>query len=78
MFSDIVEAEGFWRKLLDERGTGNENAECLKEIELAISQSVPSPTLGAWTVETNEAVKVILHPEHYPHTESDVLRIAEE
>ena len=27
---------------------------------MAISQCVPSPTLGAWTLETNEAVKVIL------------------
>jgi len=30
-----------------------------KEIELAISQRVPSSTLEAWTMETNEAVKVI-------------------
>ena len=27
---------------------------------MAISQRVPSPTVGAWTLETNEAVKVIL------------------
>ncbi|KAK2570691.1 hypothetical protein P5673_004379 [Acropora cervicornis] len=38
VFSDIVEAEGFWRRLWEERGTGDENAEWLKEIELAISQ----------------------------------------
>ena len=25
--SDIVEAEGFWRRLWEERGTGDENAE---------------------------------------------------
>ena len=37
VFSDIVEAEGFWRRLWEERGTGDENAEWLKEIELAIS-----------------------------------------
>ena len=60
VFSDIVEAEGFWRRLWEERGTGDENAEWLKEIELAISQRVPSPTLGAWTLETNEALKVTL------------------
>jgi len=45
VFSDIVEAEGFWRKLWEERGTGDKNAEWLKEIELAISQHVPSSTL---------------------------------
>ncbi|KAK2549053.1 hypothetical protein P5673_030549 [Acropora cervicornis] len=33
VFSDIVEAEGFWRRLWEERGTGDENAEWLKEIE---------------------------------------------
>ena len=60
VFSDIVEAEGFWRRLWEERGTGDENAEWLKEIELAISQRVPLPTVGTWTLETNEAVKVIL------------------
>ena len=60
VFSDIVEAEGFWRRLWEERGTGDENAEWLKEIELAISQHVPLPTVGTWTLETNEAVKVIL------------------
>ena len=60
MFRNIVEAEGFWRRLWEERGTGDENAEWLKEIELAISQRVPLPTVGTWTLETNEAVKVIL------------------
>ena len=60
VFSDTVEAEGFWRRLWEERGTGDENAEWLKEIELAISQRVPLPTVGTWTVETNEAVKGIL------------------
>ena len=60
VFSDIVEAEGFWRKLWEESGNEDENTEWLKEIEFAISQRVPSPTLGVWTLETNEAVKVIL------------------
>ena len=46
MFSDIVEAEGFWRRLSEERGTGAENAQWLNEIELAISQRVTSPTVG--------------------------------
>ena len=56
--ANIVEAEGIWRRLWEERGTGDENAEWLKEIELTISQRVLSPTVGAWTLETNEAVKV--------------------
>ena len=51
VFSDIVKAEGFCRRLWEERGTGDENAEWLKEIELAISQRVLSPTVGAWTLE---------------------------
>ena len=42
------------------RGTEDENAEWLKEIELALSQRVPSLTLGTWTLGTNEAVKVTL------------------
>ena len=65
MFSDIVEAEGFWRRLWEKRGTGDENAEWLKEIELAISQRVPLPTVGTWTLETNEAVKVILKKQNW-------------
>ena len=47
-------------KTLGGEGTGHENAEWLKEIELAISRRVPLPTVGTWTLETNEAVKVIL------------------
>ena len=47
-------------KTLGGEGDWNENAKWLKEIELAISQRVPLSTLGAWTLETNEAVKVIL------------------
>ena len=58
VLSDIVEAEGFWRRLWEERGTGDENAEWLKEIELAISQRVPSPTVGAWTLETTRRLRL--------------------
>ena len=50
-------------KTLGGEGTGDEwmiPAEWLKEKELAISQRVPLPTVGTWTLETNEAVKVIL------------------
>ena len=38
VFLDIVEAEGLWRKLWEERGTGDENAKWLTEIELAINK----------------------------------------
>ena len=72
VFSDIVEAEGFWRKLWEERGTGDENAEWFKEIELAISHRVPSPTLGTWTLETNEAVKVILKKRNWSAPGPDI------
>ena len=41
MFEDIGEAEGFWRSLWEEQGSGDENAEWLKEIEEAIRQRVP-------------------------------------
>ena len=50
----------FWRRLWDGRGSGDGNAEWLKDIELAISKRVPSPTVGAWILVTNKAVKVIL------------------
>ena len=33
VFSDIAEAERFWRKLWEESGTRDENAKWLKEIE---------------------------------------------
>ena len=71
VFSDIVEAEGFWRRLWEKRVTGDENAEWLKDIELAISQRVPSPTVGAWTQEANEAVKVILRKRNWTAPGSD-------
>ena len=41
VFNDLVEAEWFWRRLWEERGTGDKNAEWLKVIELAISQRFP-------------------------------------
>ena len=43
----------------------DENAEWLKEMELAISQRVPLPIIGTWTLETNEAVKVILNKQKW-------------
>ena len=46
VFSDIVEAEGFWRRLWEDRGTGAENAEWLTKIELAIGHQLSGP--GPW------------------------------
>ena len=59
MFEDIGEAEGFWRSLWEEQGSGNENAEWLKEIEEAIRQRVPPTSQEEWDLETVAIAKVI-------------------
>ena len=60
VFSDIAEAEGFWRTLWEESGSGDENAEWLEEVEIAFSGRVPRPSEEAWDLTSAEAVKVIL------------------
>ena len=50
---------GFWRKLWEERGTGNKNAAWLQEVKIAIHEQVPPPTGDEWALEVAEAVKVL-------------------
>ena len=59
MFENIKEASGFWRKLWEERGTGNKNAAWLPEVKIAIHEQVPPPTGDEWALEVAEAVKVL-------------------
>ena len=59
MFENIEEASGFWRKLWEERGTGNKNAVWLQEVKLAIHEQVPPPTGDEWALEVAKAVKVL-------------------
>ena len=44
MFESIEEANGFWRKLWEERGTGNKNTARLQEVKIAIHEKVPPLT----------------------------------
>ena len=45
MFENIEEASGFWRKLWEERETGNKNAaKGCPEVKIAIHEQVPPPT----------------------------------
>ena len=59
MFENIEEASGFWRKLWEERGTGNKNAAWLQEVKIAIHEQVPPSTGDEWALEVAEAVKVL-------------------
>ena len=59
MFENIEEASGFWRKLWEERGTGNKNAAWLQGVKIAIHEQVPPPTGDEWVLEVAEAVKVL-------------------
>ena len=59
MFEDIGEAEGFWRSLWEEQGSGDENAERLKEIEEVIRQRVPRASQEEWDLETVAIAKVL-------------------
>ena len=54
-----MEAEGFWRAPWEDFGSGNESAEWLEEIQLAINWCVPPSSQESWTLEIAEAVKVI-------------------
>ena len=49
---------GFWRKLWEERGTGNKNAVWLQEVKMAIHEKVTPLTGDEWALEVAEAVKV--------------------
>ena len=55
----IGEAESFWRSFWEEQGSGDENAEWLKEIEEAIRQRVPPASQEEWDLETVAIAKVI-------------------
>ena len=59
MFENIEEASGFWRKLWEERGTGNKNAAWLQKVKIAVHEQVPPPRGDEWTLEVAEAVKVL-------------------
>ena len=59
MFENIEKASGFWRKLWEERGTGNKNVAWLQEAKVAIHEQVPPPTGNEWALEVADAVKVI-------------------
>lgn len=59
MFENMEEASGFWRKLLEESGTGNKNAAWLREVKIAIYEQVPPPTASEWALEVAEAIKVL-------------------
>ena len=59
VFENIEEVSGFWRKLWEERGTGNKNAAWLQEVKIAIHEQVPPPTGDEWALEVAEAVKVL-------------------
>ena len=59
MFHSVAEAEGFWRALWEERGTGNKKAEWLKEMDEAILRCVPPLSRESWKTETTEAARVI-------------------
>ena len=41
MFSDITEAEEFWRTLWEENESGDEISEWFEEVEIAFSERVP-------------------------------------
>ena len=60
MFSDIAEAEEFWRALWEESGSGHKNAEWLEEVEIAFIEHVPCPSEEDWDLMNAEAVNVIL------------------
>ena len=58
MFENIEEPSGFWRKLWEERGTGNKNAVWLREVKMAIHEKVTPLTGDEWALEVAEALKV--------------------
>ena len=43
VFENIGQASSFWRDLWEQKGTGNSNADWLKEIKRAINDQVPHP-----------------------------------
>ena len=58
MFENTEEASGFWKKLWEERRTGNKNAAWLQEVKIAIHEQVPPPRGDELALEVAEAVKV--------------------
>ena len=60
MFEDIEDASSFWRELWETRGSGNEDAAWLQEMEDAIARRVPPPPKKPWQFETSHGVRIIL------------------
>lgn len=60
MFEDIEDTSSFWRELWETRGSGNEDAAWLQEMEDAIAMRVPPPPEEPWQFETSQGVRILL------------------
>ena len=60
MFENIEDASSFWRELWETRGSGNEGAAWLQEMEDAIARRVPPTPEEPWQFETSQGVRIPL------------------
>ena len=58
-FESITDAEEFWRPMLEEEGTGNPEAEWLKDVAQAMEEAVPEQEVGKINV-TEETITEVL------------------
>ena len=65
MFENIEDVSSFWKQLWKSQGTGNRNAQWLKEIRSAIYSQAPPPSEKAWKLDTLKAAKVLARKKNW-------------
>ena len=58
-FDDIEAASSFWRSLWESSGTGNKDANWMKDIKEAIASRVPPPSEEKWDLDPTIAAKIM-------------------
>lgn len=58
-FDDIEAASSFWRSLWELSGTGNKDANWMKDIKEAIPSRVPPPSKEEWDLDPTIAAKIM-------------------
>ena len=74
-FDDIEAASSFWRSLWESTGTGNNDANWMKDIKEVMASRVPSPSEEGWNLDPTMAAKITRKKRNFSAPGSDRLVI---